>query len=110
MGGLLAPSHVLQHLLEVTLLEVTVHPAKQLLWVSQGMDIAAVLRALPHSLQRCPQVSFALQAHAAATQHDCFRFLKLHSEGTWVQQAIMGPRLQQVCVPRLLSHFVQDLM
>ena len=60
------------------------------------MDIAAVLRTLPHSLQRCSQVSFALQAHAAATQHDCFRFLKLHSEGTWMQQTIMGPRLQQV--------------
>ena len=56
-----------------------------------------MLRALPHSLQRCPQVSFALQVYAAATQHDCFRFLKLHSEGTWMQQAIMEPRLQQVC-------------
>ena len=56
-----------------------------------------MLRALPHSLQRCSQASFALQAHAAATQHDCLRFLKLHSEGTWMQQAIMEPRLQQVC-------------
>lgn len=63
----------------------------------QSMDLAAVLRRLPHSLQRCPEVKFALQAHGAATLGDGLAFARLHSRGTWMQQAIMLPRLQQAC-------------
>jgi len=62
----------------------------------QSMDVAAVLRRLPHDLQQCREVSFALQAHTAATQHDGLAFLGLHAEGTWVQKAIMQPRMQRV--------------
>ena len=61
------------------------------------MDLAALLRRLPHSLQRCPEVAYALEAHQAMTQQGGLAFLPLHSRGTWVQQAIMLPRLQQVC-------------
>ena len=56
-----------------------------------------MLRRLPHSLQRCPEVKFALQAHGAATLGDGLAFARLHSRGTWMQQAIMLPRLQQAC-------------
>lgn len=63
----------------------------------QSMDLAALLRRLPHSLQRCREVSYALEAHRAVTQHASLAFLQLHSRGTWMQQAIMLPRLQQVC-------------
>ncbi len=63
----------------------------------QSMDLAALLRRLPHSLQRCPDVSYAVEAHRAMTQQGGLAFLQLHSRGTWMQQAIMLPRLQQVC-------------
>ena len=64
----------------------------------QSMDLAALLRRLPHSLQRCPEVSYALEAHRAMTQQGSLAFLQLQSRGTWMQQAIMLPRLQQVCI------------
>ena len=69
----------------------------------QSMDLAAVLRRLPHSLQRCPEVKFALQAHDAASLGDGLAFARLHSQGTWMQQAIMLPRLQQACSVRIAS-------
>jgi hypothetical protein len=62
----------------------------------QSMDLAALLRRLPHSLQRCREVTFALEAHQAMTHSSSLAFLKLHSRGTWMQQAIMLTRLQQV--------------
>ncbi len=66
----------------------------------QSMDLAALLRRLPHSLQRCSEISYALEAHRAMTQQNGLAFLQLHSRGTWMQQAILLPRLQQVCLPR----------
>ena len=41
----------------------------------QSMDLAALLRRLPHSLQRCREVAFALDAHRAVTQNGSLAFL-----------------------------------
>lgn len=62
----------------------------------QSMDVSAVLRRLPHSLQRCPEVAFALRAHLAVSTGDCAAFLRAHCQAGWVQQALMLPKLQQV--------------
>lgn len=62
----------------------------------QGMDIAAVLRGLPHSLQRCDDVTFALEVHLAVSCRDSTAFLRCHQRGTWLQRALMAPKLQQV--------------
>ncbi|KAK9901230.1 hypothetical protein WJX75_001499 [Coccomyxa subellipsoidea] len=62
----------------------------------QSMDVSAVLRRLPHSLQRCPEVAFALRAHLAVSTGDCAAFLRAHCQAGWVQQALMLPKMQQV--------------
>ncbi|BDA45330.1 hypothetical protein COCOBI_07-1170 [Coccomyxa sp. Obi] len=62
----------------------------------QSMDVASVLRRLPHSLQRCPEVAFALSIHLAVRTRDCAAFLRCYSRGSWVQRAILQPKLQQM--------------
>ena len=54
-----------------------------------------MLRQLPPALQRCPQAQFALDVHRALRCCDALGFLSLHSHASWMQRALMEPRLQQ---------------
>ncbi|CAL8471070.1 g10612 [Coccomyxa elongata] len=62
----------------------------------QSMDVASVLRRLPHSLQRCPEVAYALSIHLAVRTRDFAAFLRCYTRGSWVQRALMQPKLQQM--------------
>ncbi len=67
------------------------------------MDVAAVLRGLPHSLQRCPEVGFALRVHLAVSTGDHAAFLRAHSRASWLQRTLMQPKLQQAPPPENFS-------
>lgn len=76
--------------------------------VAQSLDIACVLRRLPRGLQRCPESRFAIAAHRAVCARDAPAFLRLHAQASWLQQALMGAKLQQVsqlleCMPITLA-------
>ena len=84
-----------------TCLPCSGHPSHHCLSVLQSMDIACVLRQLPPALQQCTEASFALGVHQAVRCCDALSFLSLHSHASWMQRALMEPRLQQVlCLPR----------
>jgi hypothetical protein len=63
---------------------------------TQSMDIAAMLRALPHSLRTSPEVAYALRTRLAVSNWDPMAFLRCHAQGTWLQKALMAPKLQEV--------------
>lgn len=72
----------------------------------QSMDVLAVLRGLPHSLQRCPEVAFALAVHLAVSTGDHAAFLRAHAGAGWLQRALMQAKLQRARPPKDLLFYL----